>query len=261
MKKNNIKEKILLLSYLALLGISTLNNNSTVRADEVETTSEENNTVNNKSNSFETYDDKINYFSNVFGINPASIYDYLDYMYNENNDNEDFLNMNKDLQILTAARHIYYSDDYNDSFTRTNKEYEVTMEIEEMVEMYSEIYEINKEVALSIVYCECGSNVNSYNYLNNNNPAGLGPYMHFENKEIGVIYFIDLLKNGYGCTKDSGKEFLSSIASTYCEIPDHWLDLTIPFYNNLSEDYYYMKPELHKNDGSYIHKSYTYKEK
>ena len=74
--------------------------------------------------------------------------------------------------------------------------------------------------------------------------AGLGPYMHFLNKEVGIIYFVNLLKNGYGCSIDSDESFLTRIASTYCEVPDHWLSLSLPFYNNLKDDYLYYKEDL-----------------
>lgn len=237
MKKNSLRKKIVLLSLLTSLGTCTFNN--TVYAKEGE--SPENPgviTVNNKTRFISP--EKVKYYSDVFGIEEKAIYDYIENKYKENED-EDYLNMSSEFQILNAARNLYYS--YDESI-RTNIPYEPTLEIEEMVEKYSDLYDINKEVALSIVYCECGSDVDSYNYNVNNNPAGLGPYMYFENKEIGVIYFIDLLKYDYGCTRDSGTEFLSRIASTYCENPSHWLDLTTPFYYNLVDDYYYKKPEL-----------------
>ena len=234
MKKNELKMKLVLLSLLATLGINSYNN--TVYAKDEGTTQH----ISSMKNNSILLMNKVKYYSNVFGIKEECIVDYIKRMYSEEG-HEDFLEMNIELQTLTAARNLYYT--YDESY-KTNTDYEVTLEIEELVEKYSEIYGINKEVALSIVYCECGSDVDSYNYLVNNNPAGLGPYMYFENKEIGVIYFIDLLKYDYGCTKDSGTEFLSSIASTYCENPSHWLDLTTPFYYNLVEDYYYKKPEL-----------------
>lgn len=236
MKKiDRLKKNLFLLSALSIIGLSK----PTVYAKEDDTK-----ITTNKDKECEKGTDYITYYSNVYGIKEEYIYDYLDYMLNENPNNEEFKNLSTELKVLEAVRYLYYESPYDKSIISTGKEYEVSLEPEEMVEKYADLYDINKEVALSIVYCECGSNVDSYNYLNNNNPAGLGPYMYFENKEIGIIYYINLLKNGYGCSKNSGKEFLQSIASTYCEIPDHWLSLTIPFYNNICNDYYYMKPEL-----------------
>ena len=156
----------------------------------------------------------------------------------------------KEFAILSTIRDIYNNpENYDlDESIRTNEIYETDMEIEEMVYKYSSLFEINKEVTLSIVYCECGTDVNSYNYRVNNNPAGIGPNMHFLNKEVGVIYLCNMLKNSYRCTKNSNENFLNSIASTYCEIPDHWLDLTLPNYYNLQSDYlYYINNDEKKN--------------
>ena len=195
----------------------------------------------------QTIDDIINYYCKVFSLDTDIVKEKLyDMTYNFHSPgwqhgyciNNIFYD-NMEYALLTTIRDIYYNPEAFDldESIRTNEIYETDMEIEEMVYKYSSLYGINKEVALSIVYCECGSNVNSSNYLNNNNPAGIGPFMHFLNKEVGVIYFCNMLKDGYGCTRDSGEDFLNSIASTYCEIPDHWLDLTLPFYRNLCNDY------------------------
>ena len=239
---NNIKKKAILLGTLSVLGTSILSNKYDVYA--------KNNTSISTQEKKDTAIDIVEYYSNVFGIKKECIYDMLDYMLNESN--EDYSNMSQEELIITATRNVYYDSNYSNEIKRTNKEYEVTLSPEEMVEKYSDIYGINKDVALSIVYCECGSDVDSYNYRVNNNPAGLGPDMYFENKEIGIIYFINLLKNSYGCTKDSGTDFLYSIAGTYCEIPDHWLSLILPFYNSISNDYYYNRPDLKKNTGKVL---------
>ena len=117
-------------------------------------------------------------------------------------------------------------------------EYIPELSAEEMVEKYATIFGVNKEVAMSICYAECGTDMGSYNYLAKNNPAGLAG-MSFKNKEIGIIYYISLLKNSYGATEISDEIFLERIASKYCEIPQHWLSLTKPIYRNLTTDYRY----------------------
>ena len=201
-----------------------------------------------------TIDDTIKYYCNVFELDYDLVHDKL---YDMTNNFEDYgwkyaysingkVYNNMEFAILSTIRDIYYNPENFgfDESIRTNNEYETDMEIEEMIYKYSSLYEINKEVALSIVYCECGPSVNSSNYLNNNNPAGIGPYMKFLNKEVGVIYFCNMLKYNYHCKKDSGESFLNSIASTYCEIPGHWLDLTLPYYRGLNKDYLgYVNPE------------------
>ena len=52
------------------------------------------------------------------------------------------------------------------------------------------------------------------------------------------------LKNNYKCDSNSDENFLTKIASTYCEIPNHWLSLALPFYHNIKEDYLYYKEDL-----------------
>ena len=124
----------------------------------------------------------------------------------------------------------------------------MTLAPELMVEKYANLIGVNKEVAMSIVYTECGYSVNSSNYLNNNNPAGIGPHMHFLNKEVGIIYFIKMLKYSYGCNENSGSGFFPAVASTYCEVPDHWISLCSGNYNSIIGNYYSHRPDLIKED-------------
>lgn len=237
-----------LLSSLALIpsNINTLNayaadyNNACVTDDNIKS---------------ERIEDLISYYSSVFQIKEEIVEKILmdqtrnfsSYEWNHhyiiNNKSHDSV----ELAILDLTRNIYYNPEeynYNSDEIKSDEEHDITMSPEEMIAKYSNLYGINKEIALAIVYTECGSSVNSSNYENNNNPAGLGPYMHFLNKEVGIIYFVNLLKNGYGCSIDSDESFLTRIASTYCEVPDHWLSLSLPFYNNLKDDYLYYKEDL-----------------
>ena len=129
---------------------------------------------------------------------------------------------------------------------RTQTEYTPKLSAEEMVEKYCSIYGVNKEVAMAICYAECGTDMGSHNYRVNNNPAGLAG-MKFQNKEIGIIHYVHLLKTSYGATLESDDNFLRRIASKYCELPDHWLSLNLPAYRNLCNDYYYYRPDLKEN--------------
>ena len=237
-----IKKNILLTS---LLLSTPLISNSVNKIDTYAMENE--NTQDN--NQMDKIDDIISYYCKVFSLDDTIIKNKLSEITNDFNSagwkhgyciNNIFYS-NKEFAILSTIRDIYNNpESYDlDSSIRTNEIYEPDMEIEEMVCKYSNLYGINKEVALSIVYCECGTDVNSYNYRVNNNPAGIGPNMHFLNKEVGVIYYCNMLKNNYNCKEDSGEGFLNSIASTYCEIPDHWLNLTLPHYYNLQDDYLY----------------------
>lgn len=242
-KLNKLKNKAILLSSLITFSLASINNTNVYASDNTTKVinMEDENTTSNENNKSETIDEKIEYYSNVYGIKKEYIYDYLDYMYNENSDNEEFLKMNSDLKIITAARHIYDSDEYNKENTRTNKKYVVTLEPEELILKYSSIFESNHEIALSIACAECSEPIkDDWNYRTNGNIAGIGGDMYFENAEIGVIYYIDMLKNKYGVNKDSGSEVFSDIAKTYC--PPNWYNwqknLTEPIYNQINEDYF-----------------------
>lgn len=253
-KKNLLKFKKNLLLASLILGTSftgvNLNNTNCYAMEK---------TINDEdSNKPKSIDESIEYYSKVFELDSKKVHDKL---YDMTNDFNDYgwkyayaINGNTydnyEMAILDTIRDIYNNpEDFDlDESIRSGEAYETDMEIEEMIYKYSSLYGINKEVALSIVYCECGTSVNSDNYLYNNNPAGIGPNMHFLNKEVGVIYFCNMLKNNYGCKKDSGEGFLNSIASTYCEIPGHWLDLTLPNYYKLQEDYLSFVPEDEKKN-------------
>lgn len=253
MKKEKLlklKKNLLITSLILSTSIAGINSNK------IDSYASSNVSIENEDNRLYDIDDMISYYSKVFQLDEKVIKDKLYDMTNNFHSsgwqhgyciNNTFYD-NMEYAILNTIRDIYNNPekfDLDDSI-RTNEAYETNMEIEEMIYKYSNIYGINKEVALSIVYCECGTNVNSYNYLNNNNPAGIGPNMHFLNKEVGVIYFCNMLKNNYNCKEDSDESFLNGIASTYCEIPNHWLDLTLPSYYNLQNDYLYYVNEDEK---------------
>lgn len=255
MKKQELiylKKKLLTYSLLSSLAIVPASTN--VLSVNASSYSSDNNYVfdNNTQN---VKDNLISYYSKVFQIKEEIVRDELlkgtdnlsSYTWNHFNRINDKEYESTELAILELTKDIYYHPEnynYTKEEVTSEQEYTVSLSPEEMVAKYAKVYGINKEVALSIVYTECGSEVNSNNYLNNNNPAGLGPNMHFLNKEVGIIYFISLLKNSYKCEADSDETFLNSIASTYCEIPNHWLSLSLPFYSNIKEDYLYYKEDL-----------------
>ena len=249
-KETLLKLKKNLLITSLILGTSIAGSN-TNKIDTYAMESEDTNQIDN-------IDEIISYYCKVFSLDENTVKDKL---YEITSDfhsagwqhgyciNNVFYD-NKEFALLTTIRDIYNnpSDFDLDDSIKTGEVYEPDMSIEEMVRKYSSLYKINKEVALSIVYCECGTDVNSYNYNVNNNPAGIGPNMHFLNKEVGVIYFCNMLKNNYHCNEDSNEQFLNGIASTYCEIPDHWLSLTLPHYNHLKENYFYYTSEVSNDE-------------
>lgn len=150
---------------------------------------------------------------------------------------------NQEIELLTIVRDIYKNPEKYDLKREdlgTDKEYEPNEYCEDLVLYYSELLGVNKEIAMSIVYAECGNELNSSNYLNNNNPAGMGPHNYYNNIEHGVIEFIFLLKNSYGCILETDASFFYTMGPIYCTVGyDNWINNTLGYYNNLIEDYYY----------------------
>lgn len=248
-KLKKLNNKLKILAALTTIGVGALNSNVNTYAmdNNYKIEAEEDMTTSNKYLNPKTMDEYIEYFSNVYGIKEELIYDRLDYMFNENTENEEFMDMNLGLKVLTVTRDIYKDNNISDEIKKTGKTYEVNLTPEELTAFYEPIIGVNKEVALSIEYTECGNDMASSNFLNNNNPAGMGPNNHYENKEIGIITFMFMLKGSpYNCTLDSGIEFFPSVASTYCELPDHWISLCTGHYNDICEDYYFKHPEVRK---------------
>ena len=108
-----IKKNILLFGTLATLGTCSFYNTNVYANNKQIVKSEDNNE--------DTAMNKVDYYSNVFGIKKECIYDMLDYMLNESD--EDYSDMNQDLLIITATRKVYYDNNYSDEVKRTNKEY------------------------------------------------------------------------------------------------------------------------------------------
>ena len=235
MKKDTLlklKKNLVRLGLISALSTAPIISNINAYAKEGTVETKENQ-IDDEYNEIANY---ISYYSNVFGIKEEIIYDKLDNILFES---EEEIELNE-LLILNTTRDIYYNQS---AYGNCRKEgiYEPTLSPEEMARKYSELCGINKTVALSIMYTECGSTMASDNYLSNNNPAGIGPFMYFENKEIGIIYFVNMLKNGYGCTEDSGYAFLDQIGPTYCD--ESWINLSGAFYNTLAYDYYAYAPD------------------
>lgn len=165
------------------------------------------------------------------------------------NDNE---YKNEKEAILTTVRDIYNNPEkYNltKEALETDFEYETSTICEDLVQEYCSILAVNKEIALSIIFAECGKNLDSYNYLNNNNPAGMGPYNYYNNIEHGIIEFIYLLKDSFKCNLNSDITFIYTISKGYCGVESsHWESMTSSFYYNLIYDYYYYAHDrLEKN--------------
>lgn len=200
----------------------------------------------------------INHYCAVYNLKPELVvdiiknrtYDFGDVAWGQYNMIGYKIYDNKKLALLEVIKDIHdnpKSYGYTKEEIKSNYIYESTNTPEMMVEEYASIYDIPSEIALAIMYSECGREMNSHNYLVNNNPAGIGPHMHFENKEVGIIYFIDMLKTKYGCNNESTNEFFDLVAKKYCnENKEHWVSMTNSFYNDIKEEKVLVKEKTSK---------------
>ncbi len=252
-----LKNKLKYMAALTTLGFSIFTSNINVDAKENDVSienQEETNTTTNQNFNPTTISEYITYYSNVYGIKEEYIYDRLDYMFNENLDNDEFMDMSTELKVLTVTRSIRKDSNISsDKFT--GKTYEVSLEPEELIEKYSEVIGTNKYIDLAIAYTECTYPINTdWNYNTNGNLAGIGGSMYLGNKEEGVIETLFIFKDSYGIDEDADSSIYSSISKTYCP-PNwqNWQSRAASFYNELKENGYYSRAteevqKKHKNN-------------
>lgn len=197
-------------------------------------------------------DDHVLYYCNVFNLNHSIIeryiknisrnytaYEFEHYYYLGRKQYDSI-----EQAILETIRNIYYRpEDYlNEEDVANIKSttvYQTTLSPEELCEKYSVLYNIDRAIPMAISYSECGVDMASENFLYNNNPAGIGPYIHFENTEIAYIYFIKLLTESYRINENSTINDFNRIAPIYCTSnPSHWEGMARSFYYELSDNYY-----------------------
>lgn len=238
-----LKNKLKYVAALSALGISVLTTNIDVKANENYTIEQnDDTTTSNENNNPSTMSDYVTYYSNVYGIKEEYIYDRLDYMFNENLDNKEFMDMDTELKVLTITRDIKKDNNIsNDKYT--GKTYEVTLEPEELIEKYSEVLGTNKYIALPIAYSECVYPISTdWNYNTNGNLAGIGGSMYLGNKEEGVIETLLIFRDNYGITEDTDSSIYASISQTYC--PPNWSVWQARaknYYDELMENGYYSR--------------------
>ena len=237
LEKLKLKKRILTstIGLSTFLSLAPIHN---VRADEVvtyEATTENTNVLAD-----------VNHYARVYNLKPELVtdiikngtYNFGEVAWGQYNMIGYKLYENKHQALLDVIKDIHDNPKhygYTKEDITSEYNYESLKSPEAMVIEYSNIYNIPSEIPLSIMYSECGKEMNSHNYLVNNNPAGIGPHMRFENKEAGIIYFINLLKNKYGCTNESTNEFFNRVAKTYCkDNPSHWVSMTNSFYNDIA---------------------------
>lgn len=243
-KLKTLSNKIKYMVSLGALGLCLMNNNINVNAESnypIESDEIEETTTSNEGFEPKTMDEYIEYHSKVFGINKELIYDRLDYMFNENTDNKEFLEMNTELKVITVVRDIKDNPKIDSSIKYTNQDYEVTLEPEELIEKYAPVIGTNMYSSLSIAYSECTYPISEdWNYNTNGNLAGIGTDIYLGNKEEGVIETLFIFRDDYGINEDTGAEVFASISQRYC--PPNWQvwqERAKNYYNSLKENGYY----------------------
>ena len=249
-----IKIKNLELKKKLLMGLITLSTTFTVgsiNSLKVEAGSQ----IENEQTETATDENYIYYYSKVFNLNYDIVLDYFknktrnftayEWEHHAYIDSKSY--DNRQIAIIYTIKEMYYNPSKY-GFTKEEilekNNYTPITSPEELIEKYSNIIGIDKKIPLSICYSECGSDTSSYNFVVRNNPGGLGS-LSFENKEMGIIYFVILLKDGYGCTLDSDTSFLSRSAKKYCPPnPEHWTSMASTFYYNLEKNYYFYAPDV-----------------
>ena len=199
----------------------------------------------------ETVEDAIKLYTDIFEVREDLISPIVMDAINENqNFYEDYTLGNTTYPNLHEAIFFKVLDivynpgkyDYNTEELKSNIDWDTELKAEELTYIFSEYFDINPFFAMSIEYTECGGNMDSYDWLYNNNPAGIGPHNKFRNKATGVIYLCYLLRNTYNIGISSGIDELNNMASTYCTSgTDTWIRLTNGFYNELTANGYLYK--------------------
>ena len=211
----------------------------------------------------ESIEELIKYYSNVYGLNSEKVYDII-YDMTNGFDNYAWYTFNladgqiydrKENAIIAITRDIY-SNPSKYGFKKSSeirvKIEETDLSFEKLVEKHAELQNINKVIPATIGHVECGDRMQSNLYTNHNNCGGFRSnkgWMSFPSKEAGVIYLVTLLKNSYGCTMESDKSFFSKVSQKYCpDNPGHWISLANPFYNNISKDYYHYSNDTYEDN-------------
>ena len=214
----------------------------------------------------EDVDSAIKLYTDIFEVRKGLIEPIIyDKIYNNPNFYNDFTldgttypNMHE--AIFFTVLDVVYSPGkygYNNDELRSYIDWETDLTAEEMTFIFSEYFDVNPFFVQSIEYTECGTKMNSIDYLEKNNPAGIGPHNTFRNKATGIIYLCYKLSESYNITKDSGLEDLQRISGIYCtDGTENWINNSREFYTKLTENgFLYMR---RNDDTNFVIDNITY---
>ena len=272
-KMMNKKEKIIavkkdLLKVAASLTVGTIIlNNVSVNAkasgidnkihflQKIETFDEE------KDLEFDTYREMCNFYSKVFELKEDVIYNKIEELISEEPYAWTYANVineesyqTKDQAIARTVYNIYRTpEDFNlikEDIINENGYLLEDYLPEEFLYKFSMVLDVNPYLAMSIGYCECGRKLDSTNFIKNHNIGGItgnNGYIKYLNEAEGIFRFIIMLHDNYHVNLQSGKKKISSMASTYCSLPDHWNSTVSSIYSELLNygfDYSYKRRKL-----------------
>lgn len=149
---------------------------------------------------------------------------------------------NKEVAILETVRDISNHPENYDLSSEdiaTDLEYSTDACGEDILKYYCDLLGVNEYAALPIMYEECYTDLGSSAYINQGNPAGIGPNYTFKNIEDGIIYYVYMLRDNYGFDEETDSSVYARIGSTYCENTAAWINRTNGFYNDIADDYYH----------------------
>lgn len=242
MKKLKITEKAKILALITTMVLTPITSNNKVYANNIEMETSIDNEFTNEDIDFTEF---IETLSQIYGYHAETLYDYVDF---RTNGYSELVDKNWSCTILKCAKDLYEEsrkEGYYDSIA-TDEEYTVTLPPEQLVEKYAEIVGVNKYIAMAIAYTECKEPISTdWNYRTNGNIAGIGGDMHFKNAEVGIIYYMFMLRDNYGVNENSDDSILSSMAHIYCPPnANAWENqLARPIYNQIKDDFYARAPE------------------
>lgn len=178
--------------------------------------------------------------------------------YNENTNNYDYVEVytindkdytNEEIAILETVRDISKNPgnyDLTNEDIATDYEYSTDKCGEDILKYYCDLLGVNEYAALPIMYEECYTDLGSSAYVNQGNPAGIGPNYTFKNIEDGIIYYVYMLRDNYGFDENTDASVYGRIGSTYCTNTATWINRTNGYYSSIENNYYYYADQYEK---------------
>lgn len=194
----------------------------------------------------DTNNDIIERWAKVYELDPsivkAIIYSKTKFLSSEEVLNEYYEGYTEDgnftRAIICFIRDIYENPDnygLTSSDIKSNIDFETELTPEEQVVILCDIFDVNPFVAEAIMLCEWGHPGNRNK--DTKNVFGWSGANKTPNRTVSMIMAISGLNTNYGITKESGKDEIDDMASTYCP-PNtaNWKSMVKYNYDYLKED-------------------------